>query len=213
MTPREHLPDDWIVAYAAGTLSPAEAVVAATHLTLCPTCRHADDLARAAAASELARGPEVALDAASVDELMGRLDDADDDEPPPQGSDPVLPWPVLRLCGPIADLRWRWLAPYTSGVDLPVPTSGLPLRLVRMRAGARMPHRHTGREVGVVLQGGWTDQWGHHERGDVALNEDLEHVHEQVIDPGVDCVTLVLNDAPAIPAIPFGKLLSTWLRI
>ena len=39
--PHEHLPDDWLVAWGAGILPEAEALITAAHLTLCPTCRGA----------------------------------------------------------------------------------------------------------------------------------------------------------------------------
>lgn len=211
--PREHLPQDWVVAWAAGTLPPAEGLLCAAHLTLCPACRQAVEVAECGGAAVLAAEPEVALDPSGFDALLARLDEPSDEEAPPApGGDGVLPWPVLQQTGPLEGLAWQWLAPWTYGVDLDVPTAGLPLRLVRMSAGAYLPHRHQGAEIGLILQGGWSDAAGHHGRGDLAFVEVDGEVHHQRIDADQDCIALVLNEAVAVPAVPFGRWLARFLR-
>lgn len=186
-----HLPGDWLAAWSAGTLDEARELLVATHLTLCPACRaevaHADRLA----GRQLSDAAEVALEPGGLDRLLARLD-----EPPPEVVRPDSPWPA-----PVASFvegeTWRWLAPFTWGIDLPHTTDGeLPLRLVWMRPGARLRHANTGVERAVVLQGGWSDEHGHFVRGDVAISDHLG-LHDQRIDPGEPCVALVLNDRRA----------------
>lgn len=210
-----HLPADWLVAYANGSLAPAECVLVATHLTLCPTCRAVQAMAETAASGALTQATPVPLDPGGLDGLLARLD-LPEEAPAARpvhapASGLLVPRPVLDLLDrPFEALPWRWLAPFVRGVDLPVPTDGLPLRLVEMSAGAHMPHRHAGNEAGVILQGGWTDQLGHFGRGDVAISTPELGVHDQRIDLGVSCIALVLNDAPAIPANPVAALFARW---
>lgn len=210
--PVHHLPADWLIAYANGSIGSAEAVLVATHLTLCPPCRERAAIAETAAAQALTAASPMDLDPAGLDAVLARLEDPEDPEPTPPAarSHPVLPRPVLELVGDVDRLPWRWLAPGIRGVDLPVPTDGLPLRIVEMAAGIHLPHRHAGHEAGIVLQGGWTDQTGHYGRGDVAVFTPDIGVHDQRIDDGVPCVALILNDAPAIPENPVAALFARW---
>ncbi|MEZ4323352.1 MAG: cupin domain-containing protein [Myxococcota bacterium] len=197
--PQHHLPDDWFVALASGTLAEAESLLAATHLTYCPTCRDRLALAEVAAARALEAAGPVDLDPGGLDALLARLDEPEPEPAVPQTADPVLPWPVLRITGPLASLRWSWLAPGVRGVDLPVPTTGLPMRLVQMRAGVQMNHRHAGTESGVVLAGGWTDEYGTYGRGDATFcDPELQPVHHQRIHDDADCIALVLNEQRAL---------------
>lgn len=224
MIPNHHLPADWVIAYAAGTLEPAEYIVAATHLTLCPVCREAVRVAEAVGARALAQAAPVSLPPGTLDSLLARLDDPEPTRPTGDASragaapitpafDPtgLLPGPLYALAGPVEQLKWRWLAPFIQGVDLPVPTRGLPLRIVRMSAGASLPHRHVGTEVGLILQGGWTDQYGQVARGDLAIVDDEEAVHQQHIDRDGPCIALVLNAAPGVPANPLVALIGKYL--
>lgn len=210
--PHHHVPDDWLVAFANGTLPEAEALVLATHLTLCPLCRSRLDVAEELAAAALTTpdAPAVPAPAGELDALLQRLDEPTP-EPSAPPTDPVLPLPVLQHTGPLADVSWQWLAPGIRGVDLPLPTTGLPLRLIRMRAGTALPHRHAGSEAGVILAGGWDDQFGTYRRGDAAfLPAELDGVHEQRIHDDEDCVALVLNEAKGIVdglAGPLARLL------
>ncbi len=218
--PSHHVPDEWVVAAANGTLSPAERVVFATHSTLCPICRARLEVAEALASRVL----DTPVNTGSSDgnpafvpnppgELEALLARLDEPEPPPPAlpDDPVLPWPVLEHTGPLASVSWSWLAPGIRGFDLPFETSGLPLRLIRMNAGTALYHRHAGAEAGVILAGGWDDQFGTYRRGDAAfLPADIEGVHEQRIHDDEDCVALVLNEARGIVdglAGPIAKLL------
>ncbi|MCB9673614.1 MAG: zf-HC2 domain-containing protein [Alphaproteobacteria bacterium] len=211
--PTHHLPEDWLIAYAGGGLTEAQCVVVATHLTLCPACRQTLAIAEEAAASTLMRA-EAPLDPAGLDALMARLDEPEAPEPPAP-VDAVLPWPVLRFTGPLAGQPWKWLGPGVHGVDLPQPTDGLPLRLIRMRAGARMPHRHEGFESGVVLAGGWDDEYGTYRRGDATVYApDTHPTHDQRIHDDADCIAIVLNESRAVvEGRLFGPLARLLFRI
>lgn len=192
-TPVHHLPEAWLVAMAAGTLGEAESVVVATHITLCPQCRNDLALAEEIAAGAMNKAPEVAMNPGGLDALLARLDEPAPPEPV-FPTDPVLPWPILQHTGPLAQVKWKSLGPWVSGIDMPHQSVGLPLRLVRLSAGVYLPHRHVGSEAAVILAGGWTDETGHYQRGDAFYAEPSDHVHEQRIDEGPPCIALVLNE-------------------
>jgi putative transcriptional regulator len=207
MSPTHHLPMDWMIDHARGALDEPSSVLVATHLVLCPECRArlaaleaavADRVWASVTPSPLSKPApsDVALDAAPV-------------PPPPIAVDPLLPGPVAALAGPSSSLSWRWLAPGLDGVDLMPARARLPLRLVRLRRGKLLIHGHRGQEAGVVLQGGWSDQFGSYRRGDAAfLGADVQRHEQQVHDDG-DCIALVLNEREAALPFPFGWL-SGW---
>lgn len=187
-----HPPEDWLLAHAAGTLDEARDLLVAVHLLSCPQCRGL--VAEAETLGGAALGASTPSDPApdGLEQLLARLDA----EPPvveaprsPPGR-PGMP----ALVAPWADGTWSWLAPGTWGIDLPHATDGeLPLRLIWMRAGTKLPHRHRGDEAAIVLSGGWTDQYGHVGPGDLHVTTDRDQ-HDQVIDRGEPCVALVLAE-------------------
>lgn len=191
-TPTHHIPESWLVASAAGTLPEAEAVLVATHVTLCARCRSDLSLAEEIAAGSLRSADPAELDPTGLAAVLARLDDPDPETPTPVDS--CLPWPVLKHTGPLEAIDWTWCAPWVRGVALPHTTDGLPLQLITMKAGAHLPHRHAGSEAAVILQGGWQDETGHYERGDAFFAEPSDTLHDQRIDEGLPCVALVLNE-------------------
>jgi len=211
MSPTHHIPDEWLVAYASGRCSAAEEVLTATHLTLCPQCRDHLALAETAAAAALVEVSPVALDPSGLDALMARLDEPEPKPPPVPSTDPVLPWPILRFTGPIRDLNWSWLAPHVVGVDLPQATEGLPMRLIKMKAGSYMPHKHTGNEASVLLAGGWSDSTGDYRRGDAGFYGPETGDHDQRIHDDEDCIALVLNDERAKVEGVLASRIAHWL--
>lgn len=191
---QRHPPDEWLIGRAAGTLPEALDLIVAVHLLWCPRCRELTADAEALAAGAAAQAAPLPIDPAGLNAVLSRLN-----ETPPTPPAGRLGMP--SCLAPWADGPWSWLAPGTWGVDLPHATTGaLPLRLVWMRAGMSLPHRHVGDETALVLSGGWTDQHGHVGPGDCHTSTD-RGLHEQVVDRGEPCVALVLADAKAQPPL------------
>ena len=203
MSPEHHSPDTLLAAYALGSATPAEALLVATHLTLCPTCRARVAELEAVGGAMLADEEPAEVEDAELDAVMARLDEA----PPPARevgpSDPagVLPRPLVRYVGGLDAVRWTWRVPSVRAVDLPVPTAGtLPLRLLRLSRGYRLPlHDHSGEERAVILAGGWADRTGEYHRGDFFHADEALGAHDQRCFPDEDCIVLVLNDAGIVP--------------
>ena len=75
----------------------------------------------------------------------------------------------------------------------------MPARLFRLAPGSTVPdHDHVGTETTLVFTGGFTDEGGHYQRGDVAIRGETA-THQQRIDPGEPCVVMVLADNPLVP--------------
>ncbi|MEO0600569.1 MAG: ChrR family anti-sigma-E factor [Myxococcota bacterium] len=206
---RHHLPDDWLMSYAAGVETPAESLLVASHLTVCAECRRRLEEAEAVGGALVANAPETSVGADLLAATLARLD-APPDPPPEPVHDPagVLPAPLARVVGSFDDLPWRRVFFGLDQILLDVPhrASGPPARLFRIAAGGFIPaHAHRGTEASLVLTGGFTDPEGHFGRGDVCVRGDGT-VHAQEMDADEPCVVLVVADQPFVGRSPLAWL-------
>jgi putative transcriptional regulator len=195
MSIAHHLDDATLMSCAAGTLPAPLAIVAASHVSLCPHCR--DGLAdaerlggallKSLPPASLAGGPVLPQTAPPRRPLSAR---------PSAGGD--VPPPLARLLGSTLDaIRW-W--PLGLGVwqhRIPLPTGTGRLLLIKVAPGRDVPeHGHNGSELTLVLQGAYRDEIGRFATGDVAdLDESVEH--RPVADPSAGCICVLGTERPA----------------
>lgn len=204
-----HLSDELIVSYAAGTLSEAQCLAVASHITYCPHCRRKVADAEALGGALLDVLPMTPVAAPDVDALLARLDEEESGsratEPSASklhqraaGLDTLGDVPVpLPLRGLLADRTWSRLAPGIEQIVLGTqgPSTA---RLMRFAPGIRLPaHGHRGLELTLVLTGSYHDATGTYGPGDLAEMDERAH-HQPVIGDQEDCIALVVTEAPAI---------------
>jgi putative transcriptional regulator len=206
--PAHHVPDEALLAYAAGTATAGEELLVACHLTLCPSCRAAADDAERGGEVALARVEPVPVADDALAAVLARLD-APAPAPPPVAECPVFPLPLRRRIGPLAALPWRGVgfdvraAKVDVGDDQRVFLLDFPPRF-------HIPvHGHRGVERALVLRGGFSDETGHFDRGDVSWHDDAGH--DVRIDPDGRCTTLFVNDGAAELGWLSG-LVDWWIR-
>ena len=195
MSIAHHLDDATLMSLAAGTLTPALAVVAASHVNLCPHCRHALATLEIAGAALLADLSPIPLSG----------------EPPPMPQDVAhsahtgppssgeLPQPLARLVGrPLDAVRWRPLGfgIWHHRIALDGADSGK-LHLIRASPGYGLPaHGHNGAELTLVLRGAYQDEGGRFAVGDAAdLDESVEH--RPAADATIGCICALACERPA----------------
>jgi putative transcriptional regulator len=216
--PLRHFSDDLLRSFAVGTATEGANLAVACHLALCPTCR--DDAAThestldALLHSQPADAPPPAL----RERLLAGLPASPAIPAPapvartprPLPADmPALPPALVSQLGRLDDPTWRTLIPGIRAIDLGI-TSAWRARLLWFRPGAVVPiHDHGGPEHTVVFAGGLDDHGGHLGRGDAATMMPGES-HRQRISADEPCVALIINEAPARPKTPIGRLLK-WL--
>lgn len=195
MTPRHHPPEELLLGYASGASAEAVSLIVGTHLVWCAACR-----ARVQALEAIGGLMLDTLDAAEVspaarDALFARLD-APAPAPAAAEAAPDLGVALPRVVHPYVRGRaWKWLAPGVHALELGVRFQGQPAVLTRLRPGLVVPpHTHRGHELQLVLQGGYRDDFGEYDVGDLQFADD-EHRHSLTIDPGPDCVTLLVREA------------------
>jgi putative transcriptional regulator len=117
---------------------------------------------------------------------------------------------VLGLRDRPESAKWRWRAPGVTEVRLPVAWNGIPATVARLRSGLHIPrHTHAGRELTLILSGGFRDCVGEYRAGDVA-DYDSSVSHDQVIDTDEDCLCLVVNQSRLVPQTLLGRALA-WI--
>lgn len=191
-----HLPDDWLMAHAAGANTPAEALLVASHVTVCPECRARLTEAEAVGGALLDQGPAVAVGDDVRAATLARLDEGSPAPSPRVDPDGVLPAPLAAVAGPFARLPWRRAFVGVDEIVLDVPHlgDGPPARLYRIAAGGFIAaHEHRGTEASLVLTGGFSDAEGHFGRGDVCVREPGTR-HRQRMDDDEPCMVLVVAD-------------------
>ena len=192
--------DDLLLDYAAGGLAPGWALVVACHLTVCPACRAraaAFDALGAAAVSAL---PADEIDEAAFDRCLARLD-----APPPcetsAKAKPGAAGDLLPAClralvgGDLGAVRWRSIGRGMRQAILPVDGAAMP-RLLHLAEGVAVPaHGHGGRELTLVLAGGFHDGPEGFGPGDLQDSDETVE-HAPVVDAGGPCICLTATDAP-----------------
>jgi putative transcriptional regulator len=198
MSITRHLDDATVMSLAAGTLAPALAVVAASHVAVCPLCRHGLAAAEAIGAALLDNLTPVPM---LREPPTPRTEPANEQTPARAIALPdELPPPLARLVGrPLDAVRWRLLGIgiWHHRIVLHGGADSGELHLIRASRGRGLPaHGHNGAELTLVLRGAYRDQTGQFRVGDTAdLDESIEH--EPVADPDLGCICVLACERPA----------------
>lgn len=207
MSIAHHLDDATLMGLAAGTLTPALAIVADSHVAWCPQCRLGLATAEAVGGALLAGlapvpiGREPPLVPAEEPEWArpqpAKSTSAAGSPGPPSSNE--LPPPLARLVGDSLEaIRWRPLAIgiWHHRIALDGKDSG-ELHLIKAARGYGLPaHGHNGAELTLVLRGAFHDEIGRFGMGDAAnLDESVEH--RPVADPGAGCICVLACVRPA----------------
>lgn len=204
--------DERLLAYAAGGLSPPEAVVVAAHLSFRP--------ATAAFARRLqAVGGEVLNDVEpepmgenALAEVLARteVDAGATQASLPLNDMPQLPEPLRRLpLGP-----WRWMGPGVRIRDVHGPRDGdCRVILLEIQPGRTTPrHTHGGVELTCVLTGAYATETERFEIGDL---EEADHqtLHQPRVVSDEPCLCVAALDGQILLDGWLGKLLQPFMRM
>jgi putative transcriptional regulator len=200
--PEHHVPEEMLLAYAAGSASEAHALVCAVHLTTCEVCRDELALLEQVGGALLEDAPAsapIAARPAAEASPAGRWREGGALPPGAEG------WP--RPLHPyVRGRRFRWHAPGIHVLETELRLESMPVRVARIDPGTVIDrHTHRGSETLVVLAGGFVDRGAHSGPGDVAI-ADGEVEHDIRIDDGGPCDTLVVNQHPLLARTLRGRL-------
>lgn len=224
--PTHHPGDTLLIDYAGGALGEGVSLAVATHLALCPACRLTVAEMEAIGGALLEEIEPDELDPGCLESVLARLDDRPPlprcaPRPAPRRTPlpasrctapPLLPEPLRRYVGPdLGALRWTPMIPGMACAD--IATLGTArVRLARLKGGVAIPqHTHCGLELTLVLDGGFSDELGQFQRGDLSVaDESLDH--RPVSDPE-GCLCLWVTDGALRLTGPIGRLLNPFVRL
>ncbi len=192
-----------LMEYAAGALDEACALLAATYVALCPEAR------RYYRRCEQIGGILMEYDCRpvrmhqdSLQHVLDRLDTAGSETPEPASAAPdrhdaPFPAPLQQHLDrePRAP-RWKRFGQGMQYMVLNTMAGEYSAQLVRMAPGAKAPrHSHPGIEMTLVLEGGFSDEYGHYQAGDLVIADDgIEHT--PVADEPEGCLCFAVTDRP-----------------
>ena len=213
-----HLPENFLLDYAAGSLAEPESVVVASHLSMCGTCNERVELLESVAGNLLDEEESVSLDFGAFDTVLQKID-LSDDEPASESvktlnadTRKIIP-PPLRdyLEHDLDELSWRFIG---SGIReaILVKDGESRLSLIKIRPGGKVPtHTHEGEEFTLILHGAYTDGERRFAKGDLAIaDENVDHA--PVVDGDEYCLCLALFKGPVRMTGPIGRLMNPLIR-
>jgi putative transcriptional regulator len=196
-----HHPDlSTLMSCAAGSQPEALAAVVASHISMCPTC-----------AAELERMQEIGV--ALFDTLEPRpvsrqapiialrAAEAETGSPAPacHAGNGDVPSHLAPFVGHSLDrIAWRRIGPGIWDYRIPLSKGSRgDLRLVKVAPGNELPeHGHRGEELTLLLRGGYSDETGTYDVGDLAdLDDSVDH--KPVADPVEGCICLIASEKKA----------------
>lgn len=202
-----HHPDNaTLMAYSAGTLDEAFAIVVSCHLETCSSCRSTFETMRAMGGASLENCETVDTEAGAFGRVLEKISAADAANGAGQMQETVSVKADFEntpnalstyLDEDISQLKWKRMGP--SVWQYPIQLSkdaNSSLRLLRIAPGKSVPdHGHNGQEITMILSGAYKDEIGYFGPGDVAdLDEHIEH--QPFVASDEDCICLAATEAP-----------------
>ncbi len=199
-----HPSEELILSYASGALDEANSILIATHLSLCSTCRGIYNAAESVAGELLDDIDTSDISNTPFDDFFSGIEH--------YPLDPFIKPSTKHVNGsslptPLRDyvrssdgkINWRWLGPGLRYHSIHASSKYAKVGLLKISPGTKVPHHgHSGKEMTMVISGGYTDGIDKFSRGDVEL-ADSSLIHQPVAEPGEDCVCLIVTEGNLRP--------------
>ena len=191
--------------YAAGTLSPAMALLAETHAAISPRAAHEIALADTTAGALFEQQAPEALAGDALEQVLARiaLEPQLERELAPKAAPgsfrdelDTLPEPVRAAAlAALSKTGWKFASPGIRTLALDVGGAAK-AEVLRIEPGASAPeHTHNGEEFTLVMTGAFRDTRGVYMPGDISV-ADGTVTHRPTGEAGAICYSLAVTDAP-----------------
>lgn len=212
MNPRRNPSEERLLAYAAGTLSPPEAVVVAAHLALRPANDAWVRQLQTVGGEFLEETAPSALSGDALQKAMALIetDAGEVKAPAPLNDMPELPEPLRRYAlGP-----WRWIGPGIRVRDVHAPRDGAcRVILLKIGPGRETPrHTHGGVELTCVLSGAYATETDRFAVGDLEEADD-DVIHQPRVVSDTPCLCVVALDGEIQLDGWLGRLMQPFVRL
>jgi putative transcriptional regulator len=211
MAVNHHASDELLLAYAAGRMSAAPALVVASHLAMSQEDADRFSTFEQLGGALLEEQPMAKVTPDLFEAMLVRLD-----EPAPTDRIAVPPDHSaldmgIDLPAPLAGRRigkWRTISPGIRFAKVDVAEDpAFHVVLLRVGAGRALPqHGHAGSELTVILKGSFSDEGGTYGPGDFA-EEDGHSNHQPVVSEDGECICLTAIEGRLKPTGWLAKVL------
>ena len=200
---KHHIHPEILMAYAAGNTSPSVSLIVASHITLCAECRKTVEDFESLGGKLLENSDTVETNDSSLDNIFDKIDDIE------SNIELVKPTEKINSFKNIPSVLSNYLPDgkaitdnWKKGIggikyfdinlgDFKQDTHA---RMLSIPPGKKLPHHgHESQELTLVLEGGFKDENGSYNSGDVAI-EDENNIHTPVSDPNEGCICLVVYE-------------------
>lgn len=204
--------EERLLAYAAGVLSPPEAVVVAAHLALRPANNAWVRRLQAVGGEFLEETVPASLSEDALARAMARIetDGGEVKMPPPLNNMAELPEPLRRYeLGP-----WRWVGPGMRVRDVHAPRDGeCRVILLKIDPGRDTPrHTHCGVELTCVLAGAYATETRRFNVGDLE-EADSDVLHQPRVVSNEPCLCVAALDGQIQLDGWLGRVLQPFVRL
>lgn len=210
MSPRFHFEEELLFDFAQGDLSSELQLLLSCHLAYCQKCAAVVALHEERAAHELLEMKPASLSLSFADFMSGTLRASAEGAGVSEASSETDDVPAFATHFPfilqkaVAKKRFRKIVPGFETLKLDLKFGELPMQLIRLASGFQVEkHAHQGREISVVLSGGFHEGDQGFVPGDV-LQRDRDDEHSLRADAG-GCVVLIASAQPIIAQSIIGK--------
>jgi putative transcriptional regulator len=194
----KHHPDtNTLLEFAASSLPAAQSVVVSTHLQFCSKCRQRLAHLESLGATMFENAEPVDINPSVFDNVLARLDEVEEDRAANDASASTLSWTVKQIRkGSLDQLQWKKVTRSLRIADLGEIDGAAEFSLYHIAEGGRIPqHNHSGTEMTLVLQGGFSDEGGSYHAGDFITRE-AGDIHAPTALSGGDCICLAVLESP-----------------
>jgi putative transcriptional regulator len=213
MEKHHHLPDDLLLAYAAGSLAEGWALAVASHLTYCPTCRQRDGALEAIGTAALEEMPPAPMDPHAFEACMALAENTEAEQPAIFSMPATTPAPLRKYLGCDLDaVKW---SPLGGGIRQHLIDTGdeTRARLLYIPPGEYVPqHTHQGLELTLVLAGSFADGDEEFHAGDIEVADETVD-HTPISGPDGPCICLAVTDAPLVFRSWFPRMIQRFAKI
>ena len=194
----KHHPDtNTLLEFAASSLPAAQSVVVSTHLQFCSECRQRLAQLESLGATMFENAEPVDINPSVFDNVLARLDEVEEDRAANDATASTLSWTVKQIRkGNLDQLQWKKVTRSLRIADLGEIDGAAEFSVYHIAEGGRIPqHNHSGTEMTLVLQGGFSDEGGSYHAGDFITRE-AGDIHAPTALSGGDCICLAVLESP-----------------
>lgn len=214
---QQHVSDELLLSYSSGSLENSSSLVVATHTALCPKCRRKvnkyEDLGGEFLMEESSTKP-------NPNTLSNILFKLDDNEEKKENKASYLdnecfkniPMPLkkhLPFASTNISENWKSIFGFRY-FKIPIDSDNKNIKVIMLALPPDKiipTHEHQGRELNLVLEGGFSDQNGSYGPGDIITQGVNDAPHTPIAD-GEGCVCLLVYEGNLIFKGFLGKILN-----